>query len=94
MGLTIAGLALMGTSITLLASSKWQRINNGYVSSDPSAVFGGLLILPSLGFTIPGSIVWGVGSRKYKRFKKSYTPPPPVYYKNVDEESIPTQERY
>ncbi len=95
MGLTIAGLGLFATSFALIASGILPSSNfNSNRNTGLRVLIGGVLINPAIGLTVPGAVLWGVGNRKFRRYKENYTPPPPVYYKNVDEQSIPTQERY
>lgn len=93
MGLTIAGLGLFATSFSLIASGIFSSSNNSR-NAGTRMVFGAVLLNPAVGLTVPGAILWGIGSRKNKRYRENYKPPPPVYYKNNDPESIPNQERF
>lgn len=100
--LTSAGLGLLGVGAILMASSKWQKIQTASGTSlntnDPQGAIGMLMLLPGVGLTIPGGIVWGAGARKIKRYRngtlqkrETVIPKKPA---TADPEAIPKQERY
>jgi hypothetical protein len=98
-GLTSAGLGLLGVGAILMATSNWQKIQTSagttYGTRDIRGALGMLLCVPGIGLTIPGGIIWGLGGKKIKKYRKGLLENrEKIIPKQVAPDAIPIQERY
>lgn len=99
-GLTAAGLGLIAIEGILMATSNWQKVTTSYGTTygtrDMKGAIGQLLIVPGIGLTIPGGLVWGAGKRKIKRYRKNLLENKDkiIAPKPIAPDAIPIQERY
>ena len=98
-GLTSAGLGLLGVGAILMATSNWQKIQTSagttYGTRDVRGALGMLMCVPGIGLTIPGGIIWGLGEKKIKKYRKGLlNNRDKIIPKQVAPDAIPIQERY
>jgi hypothetical protein len=99
-GLTSTGLGLLGgVGAILMATSNWQKVQTSagttYGTRDVKCALGMLLCVPGIGLTIPGGIIWGLGEKKIKKYRKGLLDNrEKIIPKQVAPDAIPIQERY